>query len=167
MKTLMISRHSSCMSLLKCLTLHSTKCGTLFNTACKYHLYILFAINSPFFLELHLSGMIAVSIPALHMSMTMKTLENALSVQNHAGFLVPTIKGLNECSVISHLFLVCRQTLHHVKKFSTVTNIDQQKKEFLTYFMGNITKIFAKHGSASMEKDLHTSSFSTNGTLHF
>src|SRR6266545_3706757 len=51
MKTLMISRHSSCMSLLKC--------SMLFNTACKYHLYMLFAINLPFFPELHLSGTIA------------------------------------------------------------------------------------------------------------
>jgi len=170
MKTLMISRHSSCMSLLKCLALHSTKCGTLFNTACKYHLYMLFAINSPFFPELHLSGTIAASIPALRTSMTTKTLGNALSVQSRAGFLVPTIRGLDECSVISHLFLVCRhssQTLHHAKKFSTVTNTNQQKTEFLTYLMGNITKIFAKRGSASMGKDLHTSSFPTNGTLHF
>src|SRR6266705_1127111 len=77
------------------------------------------AFNSPFFLELHLSGTTAASIPALHMSMTMKTLGNALSVQSCTGFLVPTIEGLDKCSVISHLFLVCRhssQNLHHVKK---------------------------------------------------
>src|SRR6266571_4575669 len=169
-KTLMISRHSSCIFLLKCLALHSTKCGMLFNTACKYHLYMLLAINSPFFLELHLSGTTAASIPVLHMSMTMKTLGNALSVQSCAGFLVPTIEGLDKCSVISHLFLVCRhssQILHHVKKFSTITNINQWKTEFLTYLMDNITKIFAKRGSALMGKDLHTSSFPTNRTLHF
>ena len=147
-----------------------TAFNQMFNTTCKYHLYMLCVINSPFFPELHLSGTIAVSIPALHMSMTTKTLGNALGVQSRAGFQVPTIKGLDKCSVISHLFFVCRhssQTLHHAKKFSTVTNMNQQKMEFLMYLIGNTTKIFAKCGSASMEKDLHTSSFPTNGTLHF